>query len=303
MTRADAWRVEYTHDRYMGHLTDAELDQRFIDLFAMGLEVSPDGRLSLFGDESRPHASLERQTHLQLEYALRKRDVPTPTTRPALLDTKIDLSVAAQRLIAANIKDGSLLRFGEPTFISQSFHEGAFRLRPASAFDDSSLGPARADNELQQVLKPNWKGRMLQVKDERTGHWIDVCAPSNLQFKYKIATDYWVLCLAHAAKARLFADFGKACLIIREPDEFVRRLSSANLQLGTAHLLKIGPVTYYDPLRARPGDIGTVFFKDVRYQYQREYRLAWLPTTPVTVLDPVFVNIGPLTDIAEVIEV
>jgi hypothetical protein len=63
----------------------------------------------------------------------------------------------------------------------------------------------------------------------------------------------------------------------------------------------VNAVEYYDPLLVTPGEVDVLTCKHFRYAYQKEVRVAWLPPGPIQTLEPIFVELGSLSDIAEVL--
>ena len=63
----------------------------------------------------------------------------------------------------------------------------------------------------------------------------------------------------------------------------------------------VGEVEYYDPLMVRPQEVSPPMSKHFRYTYQKEVRFAWVPPSNIGHLEPLQLDIGPLTDIAELV--
>ena len=62
------------------------------------------------------------------------------------------------------------------------------------------------------------------------------------------------------------------------------------------------PLKYYDPYTIEKKQLVPIFSKNFSYMYQNEYRFAW--TIPkVEPLSPFFVELGPLDDIADMLEI
>ncbi len=61
-------------------------------------------------------------------------------------------------------------------------------------------------------------------------------------------------------------------------------------------------MVYVDPYNSKGADLDVFFAKHFRYWCQREYRFAWIPPMRHTeALEPFFVELGPLTDKAELV--
>jgi hypothetical protein len=101
----------------------------------------------------------------------------------------------------------------------------------------------------------------------------------------------------------LFDEFGDSCLVIYDVDVFRERiLSAVRSQIGDWTDWD-QPISYFDPYVDRNFDgIFVPFTKHHRFWYQQEYRFAWLqPESVEEALEPAFIEIGNLSDIAEII--
>ncbi len=123
-----------------------------------------------------------------------------------------------------------------------------------------------------------------------------------VRFRRELESNYYVYCLAERLSTRLLYDFeADACLIIRDPAAFLARFQTAvDEQIpGWRYLAK--EVEYFDPLQVQPNEVDVLTWKHFRYAYQQEMRLAWLPPKPVRELAPLYVTLGNLEDVAELI--
>lgn len=66
---------------------------------------------------------------------------------------------------------------------------------------------------------------------------------------------------------------------------YLRRTSSANV----------------DPYLSDKGDLDPYICKHFRYSYQMEYRYIWRPPEDTDTLEPIFIEIGSMHDIGEMI--
>ncbi len=100
----------------------------------------------------------------------------------------------------------------------------------------------------------------------------------------------------------MFDDFeADSCLIIYDPNEFGRRvLEALRLRFSDWFVTAFG-MTYSDP--DNPGDESILLprAKHMRYIYQQEQRTFCHPRTPVAKLEPITVEIDPLTPFAELL--
>ena len=110
----------------------------------------------------------------------------------------------------------------------------------------------------------------------------ELAADQHASMTIRMATDYWMFCLAGVLDQRLFADFqADCCLIIRRRPFEERLLRAATLQLRNVDAY-FGRVLYVDSLGARPARVRVTrsipihMTKLFRYANQREIRFALL---------------------------
>ena len=173
---------------------------------------------------------------------------------------------------------------------------GRLRIKAARAYGEMEADPARHDNE-------STKESFI------TGGDITITLPNGTKTKplsdirtTVSGTDYFLYCVANDWDTELFSDFGAdACVIIRDPDEFARRLSAAAADLNDWYF-HYGPVEYFDPYERHKGErIDNAMSKDFRFAYQRETRFIWagLGRAATGHID---LTLGSLADIATYIE-
>jgi hypothetical protein len=103
----------------------------------------------------------------------------------------------------------------------------------------------------------------------------------------RITPDSWVLCTTLRDDPTAMAGFAKACVEIRAPVEFYRRMTKAILKEVPVSRADCGPIRYaglvYRDLDPAPGIPGFVKRPD-QYAHQREYRFLWAPSPHVPVV-------------------
>jgi hypothetical protein len=95
---------------------------------------------------------------------------------------------------------------------------------------------------------------------------------------------------------------GDACLIIRDEDEFARRMLKAFYLVNPHWQGTFKNVDHIDPCAPKsPPDV--YFTKHFRYAYQEEKRFVWIPPRPLSISEfpPVTINLGPLSDICDLL--
>lgn len=307
MTVSDQWRDEYRRDRYMEHVSADEIEQRVRDIFTNILVLAENGKLSLRAIEKGTGFWMRLFTHILEEFALRGqwvrdgflKDTPIPrSTWPAI-------PRAVRATAGRNFEPGKcLFKFGKQEHLKEALLECKIRLASASSLSDPSLNYAIRDDELNFSVnvpaKDSWIQRVNEQTFEPIGQRIEVLG--NMSFKHTIATDFHVFCLSVCFDFRLFDDFeADAFLVVNDPKQFIDRLLCAGFEKFPDSFARVDTVDYLDPLRTKPGSIRAFFSKHFRYSYQTELRVVWLPQKPEVKLEPVFVQLQPLDDIAELI--
>lgn len=282
MTHQEVWEQQYRGSRYMKQLDNEKLDQRFFDVFNNYWDVTPKGLFGITGFENLTRPSLywlEAVTHLGEEYRLRELGYPNPEQKlMSLFATEgYDYVRAARAIEGISTKPPFLVRYGTRQHITAMFERGAIRVAPASSYNDPSLDVARRDNELHV----HWNGQ-----------------------QNKTISDYLVYCVTFALKPRLFGDFSEtdAALVIRDPARFFDKVDKAmSSALDFEWEGVVGAVKYIDPLRKPPENAERGFWKHFKYAYQLEWRFTWVPKDSRHVLQPVFLEMGSLADISELV--
>lgn len=118
-----------------------------------------------------------------------------------------------------------------------------------------------------------------------------------------VAPDYFLFSLCDHIYYRMPTDFSSdAALVIRDPDLFAQRVISSFLARWPDWAAKYGPVTYYDPYRDYTKVRIHEMSKHFGYAYQREVRIALRARRrPSNSLEPEFLDVGPMTDYAELV--
>jgi hypothetical protein len=113
-----------------------------------------------------------------------------------------------------------------------------------------------------------------------------------------------VSCLTKQLDLRLFDDFSaNSCIVIHEPREFARRaFAAAKRQLPPCSGV-FRNVRYVDPYQPPEGDLDLFCSKDFRFWYQKEVRFAWAHEDEPRKLDPLFLELGDISDICQFAQV
>lgn len=175
---------------------------------------------------------------------------------------------------------------------------GKVRLSPASSFKEYTALSAVGDNEIERSFSlPRHTVKLTLIED---GSPIRLL--SDLKVAPQLATDYYLYCLSTIYSPRLLEDFGADCAVfIRDIQEFCGRLEKAFSDRFPNWVHGRDLVKYIDPVvgRSLKEEIDICFTKQLAYEYQREFRLVWLPDTLIDQLDYAFLELGSLEDIVD----
>jgi hypothetical protein len=307
MTVSDKWREEYRQDRYLEYLSIDDIEQRVRDMFTNIVVLAEDGKISLPPIEKGTGFWMRLFAHVLEELALRGqwvrpgflKDNPMPVpTWPAV-------PRAVRAIAGRQFEPGKcLFKFGKQEHLRRALEKEEVRVAPASSYSDPSLNYAIRDDEMRFTVQVPAKDAWIQKVDERTlkpmGERIEVLG--NMSFTQNVQTNYYVYCLACLFDFRAFDDFeADACLMVKEPKQFIERLLLAVFARLPNWLARVDAVDYLDPLRTKRESVRAFLAKHFRYSYQKELRIVWVPETPKEVLEPIFVEVGALHDVAELI--
>jgi hypothetical protein len=313
LPRSDVWRRQYDADRYARHLSQAELNQRIRDvvlnllsLTAEGIGINPMEVLpGVVSNEST--AWMEKWTHILEEMKLRYGPYPAGFTRDILHKEPLPDFVselakkAAKRLASIGSKPRDVfIKFGKRKYMERLYESGELRIQPATYFAETSHNEAIQDDELRLTLsfalsRDDLLALVVNPKD------VPPAVPEHrANVKYEWPSDYWLYCVSSSVKARLFVDYNAdSCVIIRDRGRFIEMLSNAVRHGLSSAAMDNGPVVYVDPLLPTTDKLFMPRVKHFKYTYQDEYRFCWLPTTRISKLTHMDVQIGSLRDFAD----
>lgn len=295
---------DYRRNRYLTLLTVAELGRRAEDIVGNIHVLNEKGLVSFERSDPTLFFWLSRLQEVQAEMALRHGPYPAGWKRGMIEIGRMPSSLrssgpkAAFRLSPREpLPERFLVKYGERRYMEAALQNGDLRISPASNYDDASLNQAMQDDELSAEV---FYDPSIPFNEVPPGTML--LPVGRVPYRQELKTDFYVYCLADELSTRLMLDFERdACLIIRDPEEFLRRISVAVNARLDGWQFQAGNVEYFDPLNVTPAELRLPWSKHFRYAYQKEVRLVWLPPYAVNNLEPLDVSIGALTDIAEVI--
>ena len=305
------WYEEYRERRYLADVPDKEVMQRARELISNISTLDQNGKIGCVHPKSqygfflwRLFSHLLEESRLRtgsyqglfIRHGLRETLMPRPTSpnRPA--------SEAVLKISQEQTKLRRLFKFGKKKWMGALLDSGEIRIAPASMYNDTSLGPAIADDELSYDLATAaFDEDILSLHPFQT-RLVDVFGePKPTQHRLTMETNYYVWCASFGLNLRLFDDFdADSVLVIHDAGEFSKRLIQAIR--NPLHGWRFTPcaVHYFDPYHPSKETRNVFACKHFKYLYQEEFRYVFLPPAPVVKLDPILLTLGPLNDIAEV---
>jgi hypothetical protein len=295
---------DYRRNRYLALLDDVDLTRRAEDIIANAHIVDSKGLVSLDVNDPSLRYWLFLINDLSAELTIRhgsssvgwKKIKINPANWPASLSP----NRASQHgiLVARSpLPEAHLVKYGKRQFLEETIRTGRLRIAPASAYNDPSLNSAIRDDELQFEISydpfvpfnPLPPGTML-------------LPPGRVPFRQEMPSNFFVHCLTSSFSRRLLHDFdGDACLLIRSPDVYLSRLVEAMREAYPEWHCRWDHVRYVHPLQVNPSEVLLPFTKHFRFAYQKEFRVVWTPPSGKAPLEQVFISLGSLEDIAELV--
>lgn len=284
----DLWELEYATYRHLGRVNADDLRSRYDSIVRNMCAIVSEERHVIPIRSFLSSWYWYRKEHLtRLEFAI--RGLPLHRALP-IIDVR-DLSAAPARPRGPNAGD-VLFRYGERYWLNQMVEFGRVRIKAARVFADMESDSARCDDEC--------------VKDRYApGEHVTITFPDGSKVRptgdLKVSvtgTDYFMYCVANDWDPELFACFkADACVVIRHPEEFARRLRAAATGLMDWYF-HYNPIEYFDTHERRQYEyVDNAMSKDFRYAYQRETRFIWAGFGRAAT-GSVDLELGPLIDIA-----
>lgn len=197
-----------------------------------------------------------------------------------------------------------LAKFGKHQHILPALKEGRIRIAAASAYNDPSLNAAQMDEELQHHVRTPNECIVARFYGKRTpdGAEEEFFPEWGEMFRYMQVSNFYVWCCGLGYDARLFKEFeADAALIVTDQKAFADRFSGAVAKQKPSGRYEHRGIGYYDPYTTQRNQLVPAFSKNIKYLYQNEYRFVWwMPESEA--LDPFFVELGSLEDIATIVE-
>lgn len=210
----------------------------------------------------------------------------------------------------ANVKPEKVLyRYGKKRWIEEAFYKGSFQIKPAIHYVKED-NKARKDNEhkFESTIK---KEQNIVITDPY-GNSTKAIGDTHITSINKNINQH-ILCMSYSNDERLYEEFkSDACLVIKNPTEFIKRLENALRKESSFSNLIDSRVSYSKIQHS----LGILFSKTFEYSIQKEYRyLIYNDQQPIIgnyekiqndaeylkdKVKPLQITMGSLEDIAEV---
>ena len=288
--------------RYLREATDEVLQER-LDAIGNNLwSTGRDGEITPPRSLDHRRGMLERYIHVLREQMERSKSGEMVVDEGALRRKASASYVQRQTVRPITFEPDCYAKFGKKEHIFSAL-TGKFFIQPSANYNDPSLNAAQLDDELQHhVRTPNERVMMSLIGIDENGNEVEFKPHWGELFRYMNVQNFYVWCCGLGYNARLFSDFeADAALVVKDKAVFEERFSRAMAEQLPDAVIGHGSILYYDPYTTRREQLVAAFSKNFKYLYQNEYRFIW-QFCEERELKPFFVDLGPLHDIAEVVE-
>jgi len=292
---------EYVETRYLRKASDADLSERLTYLGANLWSTDKDGSVT------QPR-SLENRLVIIRLYVHTLYEQSCRTDFDIQFDEAAIRTEASASYVRPNLKlpiefdPICFAKFGKSEHLVPMLEQGVIRIAPAASYADSSLNSAQMDEELKHLVRsPNERLMMNMYGTDSDGNKVEIVPEYGELFRYMMVPNFFVWCCGLGYDARLFHEFqADTCLVIHDQGAFTSRLNKAVQEQHSGTKFHHGPIMYYDPYTSKREQLKWGYSKHLRYLYQNEHRFIW--NVNATELQPFFVQLGPLHDIANLVE-
>lgn len=285
------WELFYDLNRYLEHVPQNTLTVRYVDICK---------NLRCIASEDRdiiPRQSFlsswywfikEHQT--RYEFYLRKWELPQSPPSDPIYRRHAGNPMRPKSPNACDM----LFKSCKSVYIESLIDRGNLRITAASEFDKLEKDKARKDNELSKDVFITGNSLKVTMQD-------GIQRPILGSLKSTTScNDYYIFCTSCDWDQALVNEFGGACAVIKNVEEFAKRLNCAAQEILDGWHFFHNPIEYYDPYETHISqDIITPCYKDFRFAYQREYRFLWQHTGGAEAFGFFDLNLGCIKDIAE----
>lgn len=307
LARHEMWRHMYLARPYLIGSDDDRVAQRFRDVFLNVMEIEPNGKLGPV-PLTETDVYMQTFTHMLEEYDARAGGLPMnliqAARKPVWRYFEHGAPIGFTMFEGYNAPDTPVLvKYGQRKYLEPMFCSGNLRLANAELYNTPDFLDAARDNETRRTfIYPTYKERLRGESSASFQDHIIEFGDDDFELPL-IFGDYYLFSLCEHIHHRMATDFNAdAAIVIRDPMLFKQRLVTAFASRHPNWISMAGKVTYYDPYCDYTKFRIPEMSKHFRYGYQKEFRVVFCPRHGAsTVLEPLFLSIGPMTDYADLL--
>lgn len=309
----DLWEICYTNfSRYLVDISDSDLDERYESILRNQVTLITPER------DNYPYHNVwlsswfwfRKQIETETEYELRSRPIPEVDLRIAPSLLRVLSPIKPRHLNAGDF----VVRFGELSWLKDMLNFGIVKIKHASAYLGDDMNPAQKDDELRtHTHSPGHDVRIICEKNPFLPPPI-----GKVTYTTSLEADCYILCTSNEFDPVLWHDFFdyNGCLLIKNVDEFARRLESAWKRKHGEWFFSHNNIEYFDEYNNNPivfkndipltnQRIRPVSSKSFAFAYQKEYRFWWVNVQQGdhkerSLGEYTELQLGSLNDIAEI---
>lgn len=208
---------------------------------------------------------------------------------------------------AGLVPTDAIVKYTPAQYAEMMIKDGTIRIAPAHYYKDAAPLDAMRDNETYRVYKIRALNEWLDG-DETVDIFGNLHEIRNGFIElFTEVQNYYMYCTCTYFSRRMPTDFNAdAAVIIENKQEFLKRLETAAAEELSNHEFISGEIGYYDPHNDAPNESSVrdpEMIKHFSYAYQKEHRCVWRcpEGTDSEKIEPVFLKLGPLDDIARAV--
>ncbi|MEO9487061.1 hypothetical protein [Nisaea sp.] len=303
MENEESWRLEYRIRPYLRHAPEHSLKDRLHDIMMNILYLTAEGKIGVKPPGRTQNPWLQKLIDLEHECHVRGLDIQKLSIEDLPYTKNLEIIKKNFSKLEKFRCRQMFCKYGQKKYMESMIKKGVVRVAPASSFSGDGHNVAQKDQELAITTYIGPYDYDLDMIDPyfrnlrpKRGVW---------EVNHVKPSDYYLYCVSASLDIRMFFDFNcDSCVVIHDQYEFERRLKKAAASNFKNHVLIFDAAKYVDPyfiLQRLPADpIFLYFIKHLRFMYQGEYRLVIVSrdTDEVRMLEPVFLEIGNIEDIA-----
>ncbi|WP_170397631.1 hypothetical protein [Ruegeria arenilitoris] len=301
------WRLQYYRNPYLILETDEKILERFGDLFSNILGISKECKIEMTPGMQGDARLVRYFTEIIEETNWRGILTPEATKGAASPigeyfkgGTPLGCQMFGDR---EHVPNEWVVKYSKAEYVQDMYRFGRFRISPASDYSKGSYIKAIKDYETSRPYKLKALSDLLQRGNVIEAQGMKMTIQNGLIPLNVEVDDYYLFSTCKELDRRMPTDFeADAALIVKDRGKFSHRLRKAMLAQQPSWTFLEGEVYYYDPYNDIPKGDNQEFWKHYAYSYQKEYRYilrSWRMNYET--LQPFFIEIGPLDDIAEVV--